>query len=98
MYKDYLPAHVKKVHFVSDSAGCFKSLLHQALQPFWKIWTGVDEVTYRITPAGTGKSALDGMFGRLNTVLRGAVDGGLLYWNSETIARAIEESNGLAST
>jgi hypothetical protein len=26
------------------------------------------------------------------------VDGGLSYWNSETIAGAIEESNGLAST
>jgi hypothetical protein len=98
VYKDYLPAHVKRAHFVSDGAGCFKSSLHRALQPFWKVWTGVDEVTYRITPAGNGKSALDGMFGRLNTVLRSAVDGGLSYWNSETIAGAIEESNGLAST
>jgi hypothetical protein len=98
VYKEYLPKHIKKVHFVSDGAGCFKSQLHRALQPFWILWTGVDEIVCRITPAGDGKSALDGMFGRLNTVLRSAVDMGALYWNSETITRAIEDSNGLSST
>ena len=60
--------------------------LHQAMQPFWKLWTGVDEISYRITPAGDGKSALDGMFGRLNTFLRSAVDQGRPYFNSATIA------------
>jgi hypothetical protein len=98
LYKEYLPAHVTKVHFVSDGAGCFKSMLHRALQPFWKLWTGIDEVTYRITPAGDGKSALDGMFGRLNTVLRSTVDQGSSYYNSVTIAETIADSNGLAST
>jgi hypothetical protein len=98
LYKEYLPAHVTKVHFVSDGAGCFKSMLHRALQPFWKLWTGIDEVTYRITPAGDGKSALDGMFGRLNTVLRSTVDEGQSYYNSATIAETIADSNGLAST
>jgi hypothetical protein len=98
VYKEYLPKHVKKVHFVSDGAGCFKSMLHRAMQPFWKLWTGVDEISYRITPAGDGKSALDGMFGRLNTVLRSAVDQGSSYFNSATIAETIAESNGLAST
>jgi hypothetical protein len=98
LYKEYLPEHIKKVHFISDGAGCFKSQLHRALQPFWILWTGVDEIVCRITPAGDGKSALDGMFGRLNTVLRSAVDMGASYWNSETITRAIEDSNGLSST
>jgi hypothetical protein len=86
------------VQFISDGAGCFKSQLHRALQPFWILWTGVDEIVCRITPAGDGKSALDGMFGRLNTVLRSAVDMGASSWNSETITRAIEDSNGLSST
>jgi hypothetical protein len=98
VYKEYLPERTKKVQFVSDGAGCFKSQLQRALQPFWKIWTGVDEIVYRLTPAGDGKSALDGMFGRLNTVLSSAVNMGTSYWNSQTIADAMAESNGLAST
>jgi hypothetical protein len=98
VYKEYLPKHIKKVHFVSDGAGCFKSQLHCALQHLWILWTGVDEIVCRITPAGDGKSALDGMFGRLNTVLRSSVDMGASYWNSKTITRAIEDSNGLSST
>jgi hypothetical protein len=98
IYSKYLPAHITKVHFVSDGAGCFKSQLHRIIQPFWKIWTGVHEVSFRLTPAGDGKSALDGMFGRLNTVLRGAVTEGASYCNSETIGDAITKSNGLAST
>jgi hypothetical protein len=99
VYKEYLPKHItKKVLFVSDGAGCFKSQLHRALQPFWILWTGVDEIVCRITPAGDGKSALDVMFGRLNTVLQSSVDMGASYWNSETITKAIEDSNGLLST
>jgi hypothetical protein len=34
VYKEYLPKRTKKVHFVSDGAGCFKSQLQRALQPF----------------------------------------------------------------
>ena len=30
LYKEHLPDHIKKVHFVSDGAGCFKSKLHRA--------------------------------------------------------------------
>jgi hypothetical protein len=62
------------------------------------LWTRVDEISYRITPAGDGKLALDGIFGRLNTVLRSAVDQGSSYFNSSSIAETIAESNGLAST
>ena len=28
VYKEYLLKHVKKAHFVSDGAGCFKSMMH----------------------------------------------------------------------
>jgi hypothetical protein len=98
VYKQYLPKHITKVNFVSDGAGCFKSQLNRALQPFWKVWTGVDEIVYRLTPAGDGKSALDGMFGRLNTVLRSSVDMGASYYNSKTITDAMADSNGLSST
>lgn len=98
VYKKYLPDHVTKVRFTSDGAGCFKSQFHRAFQPFWKVWTGIDEISYRITPAGDGKSCLDGMFGRLNAVLQTAVDSGMSYWDSETILEALEESQGLAAT
>ena len=59
---------------------------------------GKDKVDNRITPAGAGKSSLDGMFGRTNVVLAKAMDGGISYYDSSTICAAIESSNGLAST
>ena len=69
LYKEHLPDNIKKVHFVSDGAGCFKSKLHRAVQPFYKTWTGVDEVTLRVTPARAGKTSLDGRFGTFNSIL-----------------------------
>jgi hypothetical protein len=98
VYTDYLPDHVKKVHFVSDGAGCFKSQFHRAFSPFWKCWTGIDEVSIRITPAGDGKSCLDGMFGRMNVVLKSAVDQGRSYYNSATIMESIESTSGMTAT
>jgi hypothetical protein len=58
VYEEFLPDHVKKVRFWSDGAGCFKSKTHRVFQPFWKHWTGVDEIELQITPAGNGKSQL----------------------------------------
>jgi hypothetical protein len=98
IYTDHLPSQIKKVLFTSDGAGCFKSKLHRAIQPFWKHWTGVDEIELRITPAGDGKSCLDGMFGRLTYVLHGSVDRGNSYFDAESILKAIQDSNGLSAT
>jgi hypothetical protein len=98
LYEEFLPDHVKKVRFWSDGAGCFKSKTHRVFQPFWKHWTGVDEIELRITPAGNGKSQLDGRFGRLNFVLQGAVDEGHSYYDAPTILNAIEHSTGLTAT
>jgi hypothetical protein len=67
-------------------------------QPFWKHWAGVDEIELRITPAGNGKSQLDGSFGRLNFVLHGAVDQGQSYYDAPTILNCISDSTGLAAT
>jgi hypothetical protein len=98
IYTDHLPSQIKKVMFTSDGAGCFKSKLHRAIQPFWKYWTGVDEIELRITPAGDGKSCLDGMFGRLTCVLHASVDQGNSYFDAESILKAIQDSNGLSAT
>jgi hypothetical protein len=98
IYQNHLPAHIKKVIFIADGAGCFKSKLHRAIQGFWKVWTGIEEIKYRNTPAGDGKTNLDGMFGRMTTILSTTVDNGASYYNMETILDTIEESNGLSST
>jgi hypothetical protein len=98
LYEEFLPEHVTRVSFWSDGAGCFKSKTHRVFQPFWKHWTGVDEIELRITPAGNGKSQLDGRFGWLNFVLQGAVDEGHSYYDAPTILNAIEHSTGLTAT
>jgi hypothetical protein len=94
LYSQYLPEHITKVWFVLDGAGCFKSQFHQAFQPFWKIWTGIDKISYQITPAGDRKLNLDGMFGRLNTVLATSVNGGWSYYNSETVCKPLKNQMG----
>jgi hypothetical protein len=98
VYEEFLPDHVEKVRFWSDGAGCFKSKTHRVFQPFWKHWVGVEEIELRITPAGNGKSQLDGSFGRLNFVLHGAVDEGHSYYDAPSILNAISHSTGLAAT
>jgi predicted lactoylglutathione lyase len=98
VYQYELPAHITKAHFVSDGAGCFKSKLHRCIQPFWKHWTGIDEISLRVTPAGDGKSSLDGVFGRTNTVLHSSVDAGSSHYNADTIKEAVELSDGLSAT
>lgn len=98
IYCNHLPEGIEKVHFHSDGAGAFKSVYHLAIQPMWYIWTGIEESVKRVTPAGGGKSALDGMFGRMNTCLQSAVDQGMSYYDAKTTCEALESSGGLAAT
>ena len=63
IYGIHLPTQVNKVIFRSDGAGCFKSIFHRAMQPHWKTWTGIEEMVFRVTPAGDGKFIVGGMFG-----------------------------------
>ena len=99
IYKNHLPAHIKKAIFVADGASCFASKLHRSIQALWGSWVGVEEVVFRITVAGGGKSCLDGMFGRLSAILSTAADTGQSYWNAETILRATEDAGtGLTAT
>lgn len=98
IYTNHLPAGVKKVQFHSDGAGCFKAAYHKAVQPMWKHWTGIEETVNRVTPAGGGKSALDGMFGRMNTTLKSAVDEGGSHYDARTACEALESGGGLAAT
>jgi hypothetical protein len=96
--KNCLSDNIKKFHFISDGAGCFKSVLHRAIQPLWKLWTGVEETSFRITPAGDGKSPLDGMFGRLGCCLSSSADTGSSYYDADSTLDTLADSDGLAST
>jgi hypothetical protein len=98
IYSNHLPEGITKVFFHSDGAGCFKSAYHKVVQLYWLYWAGIQEKVNRVTPAGGGKSALDGMFGRMNSCLASAVDTGLSYYDAETTCQAIEASNGLSAS
>ena len=98
IYDNMLPKHIEKIISIADGAGCFKSIKHRADQGFWKIWTGIEEIIYRLTPAGDGKSCLDGMFGRMSQLLSTSVDNGASYFNAETMLDAIESFGGLSAT
>ena len=98
LYREHLPEHIKKAHFVSDGAGCYKSKLHRTIMPCWETWTGIVELTYRITPAGDGKSVLDGMFARMNNCLATAVNEGGSHHNAETTIEMADAAGGMAAT
>jgi hypothetical protein len=55
-------------------------------------------VEFRISVRGGGKTALDGAFGKMNQVVRSAVNDGSSYWNAETYKGAFEDSGGLTAT
>ena len=98
LYKEHLADHIKKVHFVLDGAGCFKSKLHRAVQPFYKTWTDVDEVTLRVTPAGAGKTSLDGRFGTFNSILSKGVDQGASFFSADTVIETAKGAGGMTAT
>jgi hypothetical protein len=98
LHNNHLPEHIKRVHFRTDGAGCFRSALHRAIQPIWSLWTGITEETLTIYPAGGGKTSLDGTFGRFGVALRTSVDRGNSHCDAKTILAAVEDCNGLPAT
>ena len=55
-------------------------------------------IVYRVSPAGAGKSNLDGMFGQLKNLLDDAVNAGASYWDAPTIVAAADAAGGLPAT
>ena len=43
VYENQLPDHIKKAIFVADSASCFNSKLHRAIQILSESWTGITD-------------------------------------------------------
>jgi hypothetical protein len=58
---------------------------------------GVQEVAFRISIRGGGKTALDGAFGKMNQVARSALDSGTSHWNAESYKDAFKKSGGLTA-
>jgi hypothetical protein len=98
IYENELPIHIKQVPFRADGAGSFRSKLHRSIQPYWFAWTGIVESSYTLTPAGDGKTGLDGTFGRTGEALKTSCDKGNSYSNTQEILIAFEESEGVTAT
>ena len=52
VYRDLCEEGITEVFFRSDGAGPYRTPLLRALQPRWKDWTGVTELSVRTSPAG----------------------------------------------
>lgn len=84
----------KKIHYKADGAGCFASNVSKAAMLAWKEMTGKQEISYRISVAGDGKTKLDGSFEHFSAKLKSAVKMGRDFHDAETICDAIEGNGG----
>jgi len=76
LYEKFLPKHVNQVHFRSDGAGCFACNLTKICIVNWEKWTGIREISNTQSPAGGGKTNLDGSFGLCGRKLVSRVNDG----------------------
>jgi hypothetical protein len=72
--------------------------MQRCIQPYWLAWTGIVELSYTLTPAGDGKTGLDGTFGRTGEALKTSCDKGNSYGNAQEILAAFEKSEGVTGT
>jgi len=89
---------VKRVRYRSDGAGCFSSDLSRLLQTIWHEWTGITEISVRVSVSGGGKSDLDGRFAFLSEALRSGVNSGKSHWNAKTSIAAATARGPLKSS
>lgn len=94
LYKNHLPSHVEEVFYRSDGAGCSSTSLHFLIQPVVEMWTGIKEISTSHSPAGGGKTSLDGGFGRMTAMLHNGVHQGFSYHDAETIVANTERDGG----
>ena len=111
LYTEILPSLFKQdfkkinVHFRSDGAGCFNCAVAKSVMPKWHQWTvtsggdtPVDEVSYRVSVNGGGKTTLDACFGQTGCVLKTAVNNGRDITSAESCFEAFMDSSGVAGT
>jgi hypothetical protein len=98
LYKEFLPSHVKEVFFRADGAGCFSSNISKGLSLYWDKFCGIKEVSNRQSPAGGGKTNLDGMFGVFQRHLKNRVAEGRDVIDSASIIEAFKASTQMKAT
>jgi hypothetical protein len=98
LYKEFLPSHVKEVFFRADGAGCFSSNISKILSLYWEKFCGVKEVSNRQSPAGGGKTNLDGMFGVFQRHLKNRVAEGHDIVDSASVIEAFQASTQMKAT
>eukprot|EP00936_MAST-01D_sp_MAST-1D-sp1_P001590 g1590.t1 len=86
------------LYFRADGAACFACQLMRCAQFHWERWAGVPEERCRIPPPGMGKSTLDGLFGRLGSVLRASVSEGRDHGDAASVVDAIDGVGSMPST
>ena len=98
LYEKFLPSHVKEVHFRADGAGCFSSNIAKILTFYWERFCGVKEISNRQSPAGGGKTNLDGQFGVFQRHLWNRVAEGHDIADSASIFDAFQASTQMKAT
>jgi hypothetical protein len=85
-----------EVFFESDGAGAYNCHAMKGVMPYWKQWTGVEEIQIRVSVSGDGKSPLDGLFGCLSQGFRAAVDNGIVdIRDAHSCVMACQEGAGI---
>ena len=95
LYDDILPKEgVSKVHFRADGAACFSQSLLKACMPLWKTWTKgkIDEISFKISVAGCGKTNLDSLFGVIEHMITTLVATGYSFTMPDELLHIFEEN------
>lgn len=82
---------IKEVHYRADGAGCFSGASAKAVIIDWHEWTGVTELSYKISVAGCGKTMLDGLFGIFTMHIQRLVDEGESYQNAVDLFHLLDK-------
>ena len=100
LYSEIL-AHegVTKVHFRSDGAGCFAHGVHKLFMPMWKHTTNgkIDEVSFKISVSGNGKTNLDGLFGIIQAMIGSIIEEGNSFDSAKELYELLASNPILAS-
>lgn len=88
LYNEVLPKEgVRLAHWRSDGAQCFAQKLLKACMPLWKKWTKgkIDEISYKISVSGCGKTVLDCLFGVMTHAIIDMVKKGMSFTTAEQL-------------
>jgi hypothetical protein len=88
----------RKDEHTGNSVVTNASNLARMVQIMWGEWTGITEISNRVSVSGGGKSDLDGRFAFLGMALRKGVNAGASHWSAETTMAAAIKMGDMAAT